>query len=313
MKKRSVVFIVLILLGSTIFFHIGQKDKDRSLIFSLSVTPTAYPLPVRTYKPASFLEKLASLFNALFHGSTMLTEPSKNDREIGRTEHFVLHTRENDSDLSWAISEMEQIYLYESSRIHTDFSEKINVIISTPESGLCAPRGTTYFNDPTTIFVFADQNTSKEQILATFAHELGHSFIHSLYPSLSDIALNEGMATWFAGKYWETWKENSLDGQVRSFINEQSYLPLYLNQDMSQAYERSKDCLQNRDILLTEFASFIDFLYRDYGAEHLSSLFNIKQPETINSQRFVYPPDYQGIYELELNQLEQKWLHSIIE
>jgi len=243
----------------------------------------------------------------------MLIESSNNDRNVGRTEHFILFTRGNDLDLSWFIAEIEQIYDYENSRLNTSLSEKIIIIFSTPESGFCAPRGVTYFDNQTMIFVFADQNTSKEQILATFAHELGHVFIHHIYPNLSDISLNEGMATWFAGKYWETWKGNSLGDEVRSFINEQSYLPLYLNQDMSQAYERSKDCLQNRDILLTEFASFIDFLIREYGIERLSSLYNIQQPETIGSQRFVYPPDYQGIYGLELNQIEQKWLHSIIE
>jgi len=317
MKKRSIIFIVLfailILLGFVLFSCLKPKDEDGSYVYSFSVTPTPYSLPVRSYKQTSFLENLISKFSTLLHGPNMLIESSNNDRNVGRTEHFILFTRGNDLDLSWFIAEIEQIYDYENSRLNTSLSEKIIIIFSTPESGFCAPRGVTYFDNQTMIFVFADQNTSKEQILATFAHELGHVFIHHIYPNLSDISLNEGMATWFAGKYWETWKGNSLGDEVRSFINEQSYLPLYLNQDMSQAYERSKDCLQNRDILLTEFASFIDFLIREYGIERLSSLYNIQQPETIGSQRFVYPPDYQGIYGLELNQIEQKWLHSIIE
>jgi hypothetical protein len=75
----------------------------------------------------------------------MLTEPSNNDREIGKTDHFVLFARENDTDLSWFLAEVELIYFYESSRIDTNLSEKINIIISVPEPGLCAPRGTTYF------------------------------------------------------------------------------------------------------------------------------------------------------------------------
>ncbi|NMB62174.1 MAG: hypothetical protein GYA18_07535 [Chloroflexi bacterium] len=317
MKKRSVIFIVLFLilifLGSTILISMGTKDIDSSLVFSLSITPTAYPLPTRTYKQATLLEKLTNIFSTLFHGPAMLTEPSNNDREIGKTDHFVLFARENDTDLSWFLAEVEHIYFYESSRIDTNLSEKINIIISVPEPGLCAPRGTTYFNETTTIFLFADPNTPKEQISAAFAHELGHAFIHSLYPNLTDTALNEGMATWLAEKFWVAWKMNSFDNEIRSFAKEQSYLPLYLNQDMTKAYEKTKECLQNRDILLTEFASFIDFLMREYGVDRLSSLFNVQQPEIIDSQRLVYPPNYQEVYGLELNQLEQKWLISILE
>ena len=317
MKKRFVIlivlFIILILFGSTIFYSQRQEDEASFSIIPLSVTPTAYPLPTQTYKRSSFLDKLANIFSTLIHGPAMLTEPSNNDREISKTEHFVLFTRENDIDLSWFSSEMEQIYLYESSRINTDSSEKIDVIISTPDNGLCTPRGTTYFNEATTIFLFADQNTPKEQISAAFAHELGHSFIHSLYPNLTDTALNEGMATWLAGIYWEAWKNNSFDNGVRSFVKEQSYLPLYLNQNMAKAYEKTNECLQNRDILLTELASLIDFLMREYGVDRLSSLFDVQQPEIIDSQRIVYPPHYQEVYGLELNQLEQKWLTSILE
>ncbi len=73
------------------------------------------------------------------------------------------------------------------------------------------------FNETTTIFLFADPNTPKEQISAAFAHELGHAFIHSLYPNLTDTALNEGMATWLAEKFWVAWKMNSFDNEIRSF------------------------------------------------------------------------------------------------
>jgi hypothetical protein len=52
---------------------------------------------------------------------------------------------------------------------------------------------------------------------------------------------------------------------------------------------------------------------REYGVDRLSSLFNVQQPEIIDSQRLVYPPNYQEVYGLELNQLEQKWLISILE
>jgi len=71
-------------------------------------------------------------------------------------------------------------------------------------------------------------------------------------------------------------------------------------------------CITYRDILLTELASFIDYLIQTYGIEKLPALFNIQQPDIMNNQGIVYPPNYKAVYGFELNQLEQEWLRALL-
>ncbi|MGV8025861.1 MAG: hypothetical protein AB2L18_04845 [Anaerolineaceae bacterium] len=309
------ILLILALLGFEIS-SIARMEDDTYNIFdiSFSATPTPYSLSAQSYNQSSHLQIiLEQIFNKFFLSKNSSSD-TDNDRKIVSTAHFDVYVRRDyySIDTSWLRLKIEQIYDYESSRLSKTLLNKINVTFLPPEAGSCAPRGTTYFEQQPFIFLYADQNTDDEQILAVLAHELGHVFIHYLYPDLSDIALNEGMATWIAEDYWTTWKGHSFDDEVRLFLKDNTYFPLYLNQDMTKAYEKSNKCLENRDILLTEFASFIDFLNREYGSDYLSSLFHIQQPKIINNQRIVYPPDYKGIYSLELNQLENEWLRNIL-
>lgn len=183
-----------------------------------------------------------------------------------------------------------------------------------PSNESCGPRGKTLFENEPMIMIYADNTTSKEQNLTVLAHELGHVFIHKKYEKLSDVALSEGMATWAAGDYWKTWKGKDFDSRVKELVSKNAYLPLFQNYDLKKAYDtKNPDCIANRDDLLTEFASFLDYLMREYGADKLAVLFEIRQPEIINNQRIVYPPSYKEVYGLELNQFENKWLQHIME
>lgn len=215
-------------------------------------------------------------------------------------------------DSQWWQHESKQVYEYVSHRLDTTIDEKVIVTYVPPETGNCAPRGTTFHEQQPLILIFANQDTSKEQILAVFAHELGHVFIYQKYENLSDVALNEGMATWAAGDYWKAWKGVDFNVGVRSYITDKTFLPLFQNFDMSKAYDDVPGCITHRDILLTELASFIDYLIQSYGLEQLSALFNIRQPDSVTSQRIVYPPNFKDIYELELNQLEYEWLRTLL-
>ena len=95
------------------------------------------------------------------------------------------------------------------------------------------------------------------------------------------------------------------------FINDGTYLPLFQNYDLSQAYEDTPGCLTRRDTLLTELASFMDFLIRTHGIKKMDGLFKLQQPKSNGSQYITYPPDYKGVYGFELNQLETAWLKSL--
>lgn len=206
----------------------------------------------------------------------------------------------------------KQVYEYVSERLDATVNEKVIITFVHPEMGNCAPRGTSFPEQQPVILIFANQDTSKDQILAALAHELAHVFIHKIYENLSDVALSEGMATWVAGNYWKAWKGVDFDTAVRSYITDKTYLPLFQNYDMRKAYDDLPGCNTYRDILLTELASFIDYLIRNYGIEKLSAIFNVQQPVLMNNQRIVYPPNFKAVYGFELNQLEQGWLRALL-
>jgi hypothetical protein len=206
------------------------------------------------------------------------------------------------------------VYNYVSERLGATTSEKIILIFLPPRPGNCATRGMTYHEQQPVIVIYANEETSKEQILAVLAHEFGHVFIAQKYETLNDLALNEGMATWAAGNYWTKWKDEDFDTLVKASLKNETYLSLFHNYSLKKAYDDNlENCLLHRDQLLTELASFLDYLIQNYGQEKLSTLFDMRQPELINNQRIIYRPDFQGIYGTELNQLEYEWLNSLLQ
>lgn len=217
-------------------------------------------------------------------------------------------------DLEWWQNESKEVYQYVSKRLDSTIPDRIAVIFVSPQSRICAPRGTTFFEQQPIIVIYADQDTGKEQILAVLAHELGHVLVHQKNQNLSDLILDEGMATWAAGVYWAEWQGADFDSAVRSFIADETYLPLTENYYLDKAYnDKSPDCLVHRDILLTETASFLDYLIQEYGFDQLSTLLNTKQPEQHNDHKLVYPSDFKDIYGLDFNQLEYEWLKTLFQ
>lgn len=319
-SKRLFIYavIVLFLTGAILLIlSISKKAAEPSIPFtySFSSTPTPCPLPNRVYQ-SSF--SIVDFFEQIFGNRTQSIDPSliKSGQQEAENTHFTLYSESNflPVDIQWWQRESEKVYYYVSSRLKTTINEKVIVTFLPPQSGNCGPRGTTFHEQQPIIFIFANQTTSKEQVLATLAHELGHVFLHQEYPDLSDVALTEGMATWVAGEYWRDWKGADFNSGVRNFFSNGTYLPLYPNYDLRKAYDdKSPDCIAHRDILLTEFASFVDFLIQNYGAEKLSTLFDIRQPELVNNQRVVYAPNYRDVYGLEFNQLEYEWLKTLLE
>ena len=88
-------------------------------------------------------------------------------------------------------------------------------------------------------------------------------------------------------------------------------MPLFQNYDLNQAYEETPGCIIRRDTLLTELASFMDYLIRTYGIQKMDELFKINHPKVAGAQFVIYPPDYKGVYGYEFNQLETAWLISL--
>ncbi|NMC86499.1 MAG: hypothetical protein GYA58_14570 [Anaerolineaceae bacterium] len=315
MKRKQLIvplFVVLTFGISLEIFSLTVHEKMPAAQFSVSFssTPTPYLIPQRTYAQTSTLQKILQQVFAPRNSRDSYAELLATSHKELTSEHFELYVQENylPVDAATWMVDAEQVYAEDSSRINSALTGKVILLFSPVKTEKCAARGTTYHENLPLILIYADRDTSQKQIMATLAHELGHVLIAQKYPELSSVALNEGMATWVAKDYWQSWKNESLDDAVRRFLREGSYLPLVQNLEMEKAYAQSEDCIQNRDILLTEFASFTDYLIRTYGMDKLAVLFDIPQPEFVNNSRVVDPPDFYGVYGLQLNQLENAWL-----
>jgi hypothetical protein len=312
----SIVFMLTSMIVVFLFNTNNISDITISPDLLFSITPTPYPLPTQAYNSPSYF---TTIFGQIFGKGNQSVDPSQiatdGQQQVGN-QYLDLYSK-NDYlpvDIQWWQKESKQVYEYVNQRFGATVSEKVIVTFVPQKSGNCAPRGTTFHEQRPIIVIFANQGTSKEQILAVLAHELGHVFIHQKYENLSDVALNEGMATWAAGDYWKGWKGVDFNSGVVGFVNDKTYLPLFQNFDMSKAYDdNSPDCIIYRDVLLTELASFLDYLIRNYGSEKLSALFDIPQPELVNNQRVVYPPNFKDVYGLEFNQLEYEWLKTLFQ
>ena len=308
------VSILLTCLIVAVIVSINNNDTA-TLDLSFATTPTPYSLPTQIYDSPSYF---ATVLGQLLGKREQNLDPSqivKNGQQQTENENFILYSIDGflPVDVQWWQEESQQVYEYVSARLDTTISQRVVVAFVPPKSGNCAPRGTTFHEQQSIILVFANQDTTKEQLLAVLAHELGHVLIHKKYTNLSDLALTEGLATWAAGDYWQGWKGADFNSGVRSYIENDTYLPLFQNYYLEKAYdERSQDCIIHRDILLTEMASFLDYLIQNYGTKQLSSLFDMQRPELKNDQRVVYPPGFKAVYGLEFNQLEYEWLNALL-
>jgi hypothetical protein len=317
--KLFIVAGIILALVCGVYFAVSTNNKNtaettQEFHLLVSTTPTPYPLPAEVYIQPSFL---TTLWSQVFGSKKKLTNPDKiiaNGQIKFSDERMDLYVRNGyfPVDARWWQPESGQVYEYVRARLDAAASEKVIVMFVPPEPGNCAPRGTTIQEEQPVILIYANQDTSKNQILATLAHELGHVFIHKKYPNLSDVALSEGMATWAAGDYWKAWKGVDFNAAVRSYSTGKTYLSLFQNYDMKKAYADMPGCITYRDMLVTEFASFIDYLIQTYGIEKLPVLFDVQQPEIINNRRIVYPPNFKVVYGFELNQLEQEWLRNLL-
>lgn len=295
-------------------------------------TPTPYPMPTKAI-PLDFPTEIAAP-----DGRTVeifAVEPPDADgwREqlygklLAEIDHFLIHAsgRYFPVDLEQFARNAEEVYAYVSARLEVTSDEKTVVLFQRPESNICPSRGSTMQpsesseDDQAMIVIYADGTTSYTQIMGILAHELGH--VLSLRNSEqrwmpAELGHMEGLATWAAGRYWHVWQGTaSFDDSVRSYLEQSKYLPLYEHYDLEPAYS-GENCIESRDILYTEWASFIDFLLNKYGYEQFETLLHSPKSEEVETDDgqvvYITPADYQGVYGLELNQLEAQWLDHLM-
>jgi hypothetical protein len=221
----------------------------------------------------------------------------------------------------------DEIYAVVAERLGVSLEESVRLFFALPKPGPCPTRGGTMFppqgvesDQPPTILIFADASTDPRQISAAWAHELGHALqIFAIEGGLSISSMFvEGFATWAAGPYWLDWKgADSFRSVVASYIAAGTYLPLHENDGFldtvseEAAARFGDDCLNQRDIIYTEWGGFIDYLVEEHGRERLYSLFRtpplISDDETTPFRR----PNFPAVYGSSLERLEAEWLERL--
>jgi hypothetical protein len=194
--------------------------------------------------------------------------------------------------------------------------EGIRITFRPPSDMPCPPRGLASSRPPR-IIIFADDQTSEEQILGVLAHELGHVIIMHRFERIPS-AFNEGLATWGSVPYFNAWLGNtSLDAAVRSYLEDSTYLPLHKNYYMTSIYPgeeegTSEGCITRRETLYIEWASFLGYLMDRYGVEKLEELIrSVPEMESTEEALVVKPADFEAVYGSSLNQLEAAWLRDL--
>jgi len=210
--------------------------------------------------------------------------------------------------------DLEHVFAYVSNRIGASVCGKITLMFNRPSNEPCHLRGTSVWPFPY-IVIYADENTSREQILGVAAHEIGHQIQYQNFGPggpVEDAILTEGLATWAAGFYWNTWQgASSFDDSVRSYLQDGRFIPL-LEYD---PWDQSGDCLARRDIAYTERASFIGYLIQYYGIDKLIALFETFKTVTFDSLPTAIVPreaDYKAIYGKSFQELEAGWLRYLL-
>jgi hypothetical protein len=301
-------------------------------------TPTAFPLPTRVSKRLQGGGIVIMPESTEFRGNSpdgeriilkSITELEANpkfqkrlpDREkIAETSHFEFFAE--DGYCPMTVDELpgpfERVFEYVSTRLGASLEGKIALSFRRPVAGPCSVRGLAKTWPTPQIYLYADQETSREQLLGVLAHEVGHIVHHyGFAENLSGgSGFDEGLATWAAGQYWNEWHGTpSLQAGVRTYLEAGTYLPLYKHYDVcgakSETTKADEDCLERRDTLYTEWATLIDYLIEQHGRDKLLDLLRTSSIESTETETIVKPPDYQAVYGRALNQLEAAWLEHI--
>ncbi|MFQ5596154.1 MAG: hypothetical protein ACE5HA_18585, partial [Anaerolineae bacterium] len=189
-----------------------------------------------------------------------------------------------------------------AGRLQADLPEsRIPVSIQSPSTsplvrGMDCPARGLYYG-PTSgtplLIIFADESTSRVQVLAVAAHELAHHMTETKFGDGGDVLLSEGLANWASRDTWSAWQGwPSFDAAVREYRRLNIYLPLdqTLNFDPGVAGELGLgDCFALRDLRYNEWSSFVDYLINRYGFEIIDELWQASLEEERPSGRGRLP------------------------
>lgn len=274
-------------------------------------TPTPDPVPDRVLRQGDERK-------ALDLDSEDVPEP----QQVAETEHFTIYAPAG--ELPAAVPDLperaEHLLDEVTVRLGPLAEERggIRITFRPPSDMPCPPRGLASRRPPR-IIIFADDQTTEEQILGVLAHEVGHVVIMNRFERIPS-AFNEGLATWSSAPTFNAWLgHGSLDAAVRSYLEDSTYLPLHENYYLTNIYPgeeevTSESCITRRETLYIEWASFLDFLMDQYGVDKLEELIETTpDAERTEEALVVKPADFEAVYGSSLNQLEAAWLRHILD
>lgn len=297
--------ICLMLAGAFLTYSISASAQT-------GATPTPYPLPTWLPLPTAPPVTPAPIPNPL----PEVTPIWQHGELLAETDHFLIHANDGyfPADVERFARDAEEVYDYVSARVGITAREKIGVLFARPRPAPCPETG--YTDRPTpgfeaTIVIFADETTSRTQIMGVLAREVGRVLLRNQSWRLSETSYALGYPVWAAGRYWHAWQESpSFDESVRAYLERSQYLSLREHYGFGAIL--ALGCTERNEILPTEWASFIDFLLSEYGAEKFEALLRSPKSEPVETDEghasYDIPADYQDVYGLELNQLEAQWL-----
>jgi hypothetical protein len=297
MKKTLYAFTWFILMAAIV-------SLTNFAAASPNPTPTAYPLPTH---PVIFMTP----------DETTPVYPDLGP-VVDETDHFQFHEEQGYMPVNLDTFKVEAETIFEEmqAQIPVELDKPIILAFRRPPNDECPHRGEAYpMPDGNVIIIFASPTTSPIQLRGVLAHEIVH-ILHSASTGLSTTAFSEGYATWISREYWAAWMGySSVEDAVRAYLDAGTYLPLYTHfEDFSLAYE-GENCLFYRDILYTEWASFVGYLIEMYGLdsfvelmEYNNTLYTFSTPAAAAT---TSTPNFEGIYGQSLNQLEAAWLRQI--
>ncbi|MFQ5854676.1 MAG: hypothetical protein ACE5LU_03390 [Anaerolineae bacterium] len=287
-----------------------------------TATPTATPTPMPTPTPAVVVLKTP------VPRDLTAPEPTPAGDLIAYTQHLDFYAQQEDywaqriGDLGPAIEgELRRV----AGRLQTDLPDgRIAISIQDPSTsphvrGMSCPARGLYYGETDgspLLAIFADESTSRVQVLAVAAHELAHHLTFAKFGEGGDVLLSEGLANWASRDTWSLWQGwPSFDAAVRDSRLRGTYLPLEetLSFDPNMARQLGlSDCFALRDLRYNEWSSLVDYLISRYGLELIAELWQATPDDRRFSPRDHVPTvDYAGVLGRTLQQLEQDWLESL--
>lgn len=253
--------------------------------------------------------------------SAPLARPTMKPDRVISTEHFTfafsIDSHHLVLQLDTLAQEAERIFDHVSERLPVSGGRRIDVVFKQRSTSPCPYRGLAIAKNRT-VRIFVHPNISLDEVFAIIAHEIGHVLTHqtwSGYPG--DRGLTEGTASWAAGRYWSAWRGvSSFEEAVLALRRDGTYLPLHDINTAAVMYEakRSGRCVEFRDVLYTEWASFIGYLIQHYGWDKLNQVVAYSSRTYLQSggrklARFYF----EEVYDRSFEEAEAEWLAWISE